>query len=414
MLRMMNSGISGLKAHQTRQDVVGNNIANVNTQGYRARSVLFTELVNQKVRGATGPERTGTTQNNPVGGVNPMQVGLGVRVSTIETSLAQGGMDNTGKESDVAIEGKGFFVISDGNVNRYTRVGAFDLSVNNVLISKINGWKVQGWIPDSDDKIDANMPLSDIVIPIGRRMLAKATDSIAITNNLNADAPVGETAVTPIQIYDSIGRSMQINYTFTKSGDNTWDYTITCDDPTITLSGDTGTITFNTSGALDAATGGPLTFTPTGADPMSIATDFATVTQFGSPTNVTARDQNGYPAGILESYSIGDNGLITGSYTNGMVETMAQMAIATFANEGGLENVGSSVWVATDNSGMAELRIAGTSGVGEILAGFLEGSNVDLAQEFTNMIVTQRGYQANSKLITVADEMLNELVNLKR
>lgn len=434
MMRSLFSGVSGLKNHQTRMDVIGNNIANVNTVGFKASRVNFEDVLSQTLQSASSAQGTR-------GGTNPMQVGLGMSVASIDTLFTDGSTQPTGKATDLAITGQGFFVLSDGTDKIYTRAGNFDFDPQGNLLAS-NGYSVMGWMADATGKIDSNQPVGTIKLPVDTPMAAKASTKIIYSGNLSGSAAVGTKVATSMDIYDAQGNQYILNATFEKTGANTWTLTpdaaaITAKDAsgaTITIGNITTplpvtTVHFNADGTLDTAgsTINTINITPAGpyagAPGFSITPDIAALTQYGSgespdkstdASTAKALDSDGYPEGVLNDKAIDSNGIITGKFSNGRQMVLGQIAMAVFNNPGGLNKVGDNLFVQSNNSGKAQIGTAGTGGRGSFNPGSLEMSNVDLAQEFSNMIITQRGFQANSKIISVSDEMLDTLANLKR
>jgi len=410
MMRSMFAGVSGLRNHQIRMDVIGNNIANVNTIGFKKSRVTFQEMLNQTMRGASSP------QSNR-GGTNPQQVGLGVAIAGIDTIHTDGGPQPTGQMTDLAIEGDGFFIVRDGRSEYYTRAGNFNFDAEGNLVNPANGMKVMGWVGDVD-RIAEN--LSSIIITKGQPMAAKSTTQIIYRNNLDADTPDGDTYKVPMKVFDSLGRSHTVNVEFKKEDTtaNKWSYSVinplNPDDPTDAIS--SGTLIFDSTGALDidGSTIDSFSFTPDGAAAVEITPDFSAVTQVAQETSIVAHSQDGYPAGSLRTITIDTMGTITGIFTNGINEELAQIALITFDNPGGLLKSGDNLYQNSNNSGEGRIGSPATGGRGIISPGSLEMSNVDLSEEFTQMIITQRGFQANSRIITTSDEMLQELVNIKR
>jgi flagellar hook protein FlgE len=405
MMRSLFSGVSGLKNHQTRMDVIGNNIANVNTVAFKASRVTFEDILSQTIEGARSPQTGGA------GGVNPKQVGLGVRISSIDTLFTQGGLQTTDNPTDFAIQGDGFFVVSDGRQVYYTRDGAFKLSADGALVNS-GGLRVQGWLADANGIIDTTKALQDIFIPVGAQMKPKATENITFEGNLNANAQANDTWVTSAQVYDSLGNVHTLTVTFTKTANpNEWTWEATLDGGGV---GGSGTITFGTDGLVASGGTGTATFAIPGANALNLTIDFSALTQFGGNPSAYISSQDGYEAGSLDMVTTDSNGVITGIFTNGQSKPLAQIALATFPNPGGLLKQGSNLYQISNNSGLPSIGPANSGGRGSIAVGALEMSNVDLAQEFTNMIVTQRGFQANSRVITTSDEMLQDLINIKR
>jgi len=407
MMRSLFSGVSGLKNHQTRMDVIGNNIANVNTVAFKAGRVNFEDILSQTVEGARSPQAGG------MGGVNPKQVGLGMGISSIDTLFTPGSLQSTDNPTDFAVQGEGFFIVSDGSQVYYTRDGAFKTSADGALVNS-NGFRLQGWMADTDGNIDSTQALQNITIPVGAQMKPKATTQIAFEGNLDANAdPTSSEWITSVQVYDSLGNPHNLTITFTKTAENEWGWEATLDGGT--TSDGTGTITFNTDGSIDTNTvPGTPNFAITGAQDISLNIDFSQLTQFGGNPTAYINFQDGYEAGSLDMVSTDSGGVLTGIFTNGQSKALAQIALATFSNPGGLLKEGGNLYQISNNSGLPNIGTADSGGRGSIAVGALEMSNVDLAQEFTNMIVTQRGFQANSRVITTSDDMLQDLINIKR
>jgi flagellar hook protein FlgE len=411
MMRSLFSGVSGLKEHQTMMDVVGDNIANVNTVGYKTSRVTFEEMIAQTESGASAPI-------DGFGGTNAKQVGLGVKGASIDSLFTQGNLENSTSSTDLAIQGNGFFVLRQGtdDTNLYTRNGSFKVDAANQLVNA-SGLKVQGWAADANGNVGTSMPVSDITIPLGELMTSKATESATYTGNLNSGATADATSdyTNTLECYDSLGNSHLVTLTFEKTASNEWSWTAS--GTGITVGGaNTGVINFDTNGNFVSQTGNlELDTTANGAvSPLDINLDFSGTTQFGTADTITVGSQDGYAPGVLDSYSIGTDGIITGTYSNGSTRTIAELALATFRNSSGLVKDGDSMYTASSNSGLAQIGGAMTGTRGSINSGELEMSNVDLSTEFTNMIIGERGFQANSKIITTADDMLNTLVNMKR
>jgi flagellar hook protein FlgE len=390
MLRSLYSGISGLRSHQTMLDVTGNNIANVNTTAFKASAVQFQDTLSQMTQGAGGPQAG-------IGGTNPAQVGLGVRVAGISTNFAQGSSQSTGRAGDIMISGDGFFVTRLGTQTLYTRAGSFDFDGSGRLVAP-DGSIVQGW-GAVDGVVTEGGTLGDITLPREAVAPAVATTSAEVGGNLPADAAVGTALVRDVGSFDSSGAARTVTLTFTKTATG-WD--VAGADP----NGPTGTTALAfTAGAL--TTGATMTI-------GGITVDMTKLTGFAGLTTVAVAHQNGRDAGTLDSFTLSKDGTLIGSFSNGSSQAIGRIVLATFTNPGGLEKAGSSAYTATFNSGAAELGAPGSSSFGALTQGALEMSNVDLSQEFTNLIVAQRGFQANARIITTSDEVLQELTNLKR
>lgn len=430
MMRSLFSGVSGLRNHQVRMDVIGNNISNVNTVAFKAGRVTFKEGFAQLLQGASRPP-------GDLGGINPIQIGLGMQIGSVDMMFNQGNLESTGLATDLAIQGDSFFVVKKGTQNYYTRSGNFQLDADGQLVSPTNGFVVQGRMAVNGVFVDG---VQNITLPVGQKTAAKATDSTALGGNLNAAAPVFVGAFdaagradpqnkdsyseSSITVYDSLGNQHDLKLQFWKTAADTWSWQVDGTNLPVGFTPPNATpqtLTFNTAGILVTAapTSPPVIgFTPPGASPVAVTLDLGTgingITSFAGTNTAVLKDQNGYEAGQLQNFSIDRTGLITGSFTNGTNVVLAQIVLADFNNPGGLLRVGDNMYAVSGNSGGAVLGYALEGIQSTMTAGALEMSNVDLAQEFTNMIVTQRGFQANSRVITSSDEMLQELVNLKR
>lgn len=459
MMRSMFSGVSGLKVHQTRMDVIGNNIANVNTIGYKSQRVTFSDVFSQTISGASSAnDETGR------GGRNAMQVGLGVNVSSIDMLMTQGSAQRTDNPFDLMIEGSGFLIVGDASGQYFTRAGALRQDSDGNLVIP-NGMKVLGWNgPAVKNPITGKNEIprgevQEINLAKGENASVKplATTEITLSGNLSSN----DTEVqTSFSFYDSLGNYYSMPITLSRKDangaflqDGKWRIIV----PTVDTYNDQGQVqapqvpvitdqngnkyeidppvftatelTFKTDGTLDTPVD-PIGFKVTvkngvrvkpgdtlPAIPNSSITqggldlkaNVSTVTQYSVKTNLDPKS-NGYAAGTLSGYSIGSDGIITATYTNGEMRAIAQIPLAEFDNPAGLEKVGDNLYAKTTNSG----EFDGIGSAGTFNTGVLEMSNVDLSSEFTDMIVTQRGFQANSRIITVSDEMLQELTNLKR
>ncbi|MDN5330942.1 MAG: flagellar hook protein FlgE [Tepidanaerobacteraceae bacterium] len=413
MMRSMFSAVTGLRNHQTMMDVIGNNIANVNTVGFKKSRVTFQDALYQTIKGAS------SAQGNR-GGTNPMQVGLGMTLASIETLHTPSSLEATGNMTDLAIEGDGFFILSDGQNYYYTRAGNFGFDEEGNLVSTSNGLKVLGW-QGAADKTPQN--ITSIRIQKGMMMPAKATSEVRFAKNLNDADPIDMQYIIPFKVYDSKGNVHNLTITFKKTASNEWDYEINYDSSDVTISGinnNQGHLIFTANGQLDISQStindinNPVRLTIQGADEINLTLDFSALTQFAKETTVDLSYQDGYAAGTLLGISVDSKGVITGVFDNGQSMELAQVALAVFDNPAGLTKAGGNTYTASNNSGEVQIGMAGTGGRGTISPGSLEMSNVDLAEEFTRMIVTQRGFQANSRIISASDEMLQELVNIKR
>jgi len=536
-LRSLFAGVSGLQNNQLMMDVIGNNIANINTIGFKASRATFSEAFAQTLQNATQP-------GGNSGGTNAIQVGLGVAVNTVDTQFTQGTLQSTGVSTDLAIQGNGFFAVNQNGTTRYTRVGTFQLDATGQFVNPGSGAILEGTLASANGIITPGTQLQNLKIDLNQISPAKATGSVQLAGNLDATATVAEadltgnidsgtivgstvnqnfnvtddfgvshavkmtltktaadtwsvattdpsgtvvggsgtatfdpttgalTAFTPanitlnptdkapsisvdiattgltqtagastfaadlskaadstnasVTVYDSLGNSHSLSVKFTKTTTpNEWTWSAEAPSPAAITAGQTGKIDFNSDGTLkaftydDASTG--LKMSPNdGASAMSVNLSAGTVDAFGGITQtsgtstISPQSQDGYAAGNLSGVTVDQSGKILGTFTNGASVTMGQVMLATFDNPNGLTTAGGNMFDASGNSGSPTIAAAGGPSNSTIVAGSLEESNVDLAQEFTNMITAQRGFQASARVITVADQFLDEVVSLKR
>lgn len=465
MMRSMYSGVSGLRVHQTKMDVIGNNIANVNTNGYKSQRVTFNDVFSQTLQSGTG-----ASEDTGRGGRNPMQVGLGVNVSSIDMLMTAGAAQRTDNPFDLMVEGDGFLVVGDNTGTYFTRAGALRLDSDGNLVIP-NGMKVKGWPATETGKDIAQGEVVDLNLHKFQTASPEGTKDIQLVGNINTnDSPY----TAQIKFYDTLGNfyTTNIEMKLNATTPGKWDVTPKGVDPK-TGKFDSTTDANNTHVLLtdqkgnkftvpkDKFTAGEVTFDKDGKileegtppnkkmTPLKVATfsmqdvqqwdysktppeeikgkkpnatindltvDFSNMTQYSAKTNVDTKLGNekgegaGTAPGTLMGYSVGGDGRITASYDNGTTRLLGQIVVANFVNPAGLEKAGSNLFRTTNNSGdFDNIGKAGT-----FQSGVLEMSNVDLSQEFTEMITTQRGFQANSRIISTSDEMLQELVNIKR
>ncbi|MDQ0261026.1 flagellar hook protein FlgE [Sinomonas atrocyanea] len=391
MLRSLYSGISGLRAHQTMLDVTGNNIANVNTTGFKGSSTQFEDTLSQLTQGASGPQPA-------TGGTNPAQIGLGVKVAAVTTNFTQGSAQTTGKATDMMISGDGFFITSRGGQQLYTRAGSFGFDAGGRLVGP-DGGILQGWTANAAGVVNTGAPIGDVTLSPTATIPAVATSQVGVDGNLPSDAAAGTSLERDIKVFDANGTARNLALTFTKTAGG-WNVAAADAD------GATGAGTLAFTGGKQTA-GGTLAV-------GGITVDFGAVTGYAGMTTVAATSQNGSSAGTLEAFTLGSDGSLIGSFSNGLKQTVGRIALAKFTNPSGLEKAGDSSYTVTANSGTAQVGQAGDPGFGTLAGGALEMSNVDLSQEFTNLIVAQRGFQANARIITTSDQVLQELVDLKR
>ena len=400
MLRSLFSGISGLRAHQQMMDVTGNNIANVNTAGFKSSQAVFQDTLNQMLKAPAVPQ--GVVQ----GGSNPAQVGLGVQLAGISTNFTQGSAQTTGRSTDLMISGDGFFTVKTGQETLYTRAGSFLFDADGALVTN-EGGRVQGWVAEPDGTIMSNKTAGNLSLPISTLLAPSKSTSVTFSGNLPSDAAEGTVIAPSLTIYDGSGNPTELTITLTKGpGTDTWNASAS---DSATPGGDTP-ITFTATGT--DPTPNYLDFTSTAGDPIRV--DLAGLTNYAGTTTVAPQKQDGYAMGSLQGFSITKDGQLVGSFTNGLRKPLGQIALASFNNAAGLEKAGASMFRTTVNSGVPQMGTPGGGSRGAIMGGTLEMSNVDLANEFTNLIIAQRGFQANSKIISTSDELLSDLINLKR
>ncbi|MGC8668597.1 MAG: flagellar hook protein FlgE [Chthonomonadales bacterium] len=579
MLQAMLSGVSGLQAHETRLNVIGNNIANVNTIGYKAERLTFKDQLSQTLAAASAPNGTN-------GGTNPDQVGLGVTVGAIDALETQGNLQSSGKPTDLAIQGSGFFIVAQNGQLLYTRDGTFDLDANGDLVNPATGAKLLGYTADANGAINTGQPVTaanTLNIPLGKLTSAKQTANVTFSGNLDAGAAIVSTKVdysgnldatpmpattlpaavtrtvydafgnphtietdfanpvdnpsgpgvpagavrswdvvvkadgvvaydsssgksklyrtasgwtfadaagnplgasiqlnggsaanegslvpgaqganpfavslnyssvqanaapsavdgsadgragsypirtTSVQVYDSLGIGHTVQFQYRRvpvqAGDPAtatarWDWTATENGTVVGSSATPGNtpLYFDANGALTAGRYQSLTINPNSgaASPFSVKVDNIKVSQFASSSTMSADSQDGFAVGTLQSFNIAPDGTITGVFSNGQNRALGQIALASFANPAGLEKVGNNNYRASANSGLPQIGAPNEAGRGQVSPGFLEMSNVDLAQEFTSLIVTQRGFQANTRIVSVVDQLMQDVLNLKQ
>ncbi len=403
MIGSLYSGISGLKANTQAMSVIGDNIANVDTTGFKASRVSFSNVFNASL-----------TQSDA-------QIGRGVRMSGTSSNWNSGTMESTNNVTDLAINGEGMFIVEDpaDSSQFYTRSGQFEFDRQGFLVNP-DGFRLQG---NGIDPAGNYLGMGDISLPPGSNSPA-ATGEITMGINLDANATVdaNEDYNTTMTVYDSLGNPIELtfNFTHTDAVARTWDYYVTSSAGTVTapVVGAQNTLTFDAFGALTTA--GPDTISLTLANgattPLDIDWDLAnsSVTDYAANSVKTAQTQDGYPSGQLQGVAVDEGGVLTGLYSNGSNQPFAQLVLADFANYAGLSKQGGNLYISTLESGQPIQLTPNTAGVGSIASSSLEMSNVDLSTEFVELITTQRAFQANSKVITTSDEVLAELINIKR
>lgn len=437
--RSILAAVSGIQANQTYLDSIGNNIANADTVGYKDSEVQFQDLLSQQLSGGAAPTTT-------TGGVNPVAVGSGVAVAANVVNLSEGSLEQTGIPSDVAIQGNGYLVVQTASgAQQYTRDGSLTVDANGDLTTQ-QGGLIMGWQANSAGTVNSNAPLTAIKIPQGETIGASATTTMTLSGNLPAytsttSPPAAQS--TTINAYDSLGDAVPITVTFTPvSGTaNEWTMSATVVDPstgkavylvgtsatsgpTVTFDPSTGEVK-SISGVTPGADGSftvPVTMSnmpsaytfPSGDTPSFLFPapgSASQVTQYNAASTIQA-SQDGYPSGTLQSYSIGTDGTITGSFSNGATLPLGQIALADFANPGGLSDQGAGLYATSPNSGQAQIGTPGSGGRGTLLGGELEQSNVNLGNELTELITAQEAYTANTKVLTTTDQVVQALLNV--
>lgn len=464
MMRSMFSAVSGLRAHQTRMDVIGNNIANVNTVGFKGSRVTFQEVFSQTLRGAGSPQ-------GGRGGTNPQQVGLGINVASMDTFHVRGAVERTDYNTDLMVNGDGFFIVADDPnfLNRsYTRGGNFALDEAGNLVTA-DGLRVLGYMADENGVLKSS--LEGLQISKAVSFDAKVTENVRFEGNLNSETvlltnpaktvgnddtfvyiqngnryevnPLFEDTIareTTFQVYDNLGGVHQIKQAYIKIPPTTGTPPVNqyrVETFYVKSNGDmihavaaaganvisgvdpaTGfTVGFDSNGKLvsgstmNLSVGEGLT---NGAGDFTFEVNFSKLTMFANTSTASATKIDGYKQGTLDDFTIASTGEVMGIFDNGQRRVLGQIALANFKNPAGLEKTSSNNYRTTSNSGQAIVGVPGSGGFGNLNPGALEMSNVDLSREFTNMITTQRGFQANSRIITTSDEMLQEVVNMKR
>ena len=412
MMRSLWSGVAGLKTHQLEMDVIGNNIANVNTTAYKSQATGFSDILYQTVKAGTGA-------SDNLGSTNASQVGFGSKVSSINMNITkQGSAVLTDNVFDLMITGDSFFCVSSdvssGTVN-YTRDGSFTIDSDGCLVTQNNGFYVMGVMGDGEitDGVTIEAPLA-LITDDTKTIEGTATSAAYFSGNIDSeDTSLAEGKALTLEVYGSDGETYSLKFQLNDGGD-TEDNTFTMYLSSIQDSSindvSTDTVTFTVTG--DASVIGPLSidFSNTSNYAGNAWTHSSSITAYKGDTEGMNK---GYADGEMSGVSITDNGAIYARYTNGQTVKIAHIVVAEFNNAMGLEKVGDNLYSASLNSG-DPIYMDITSDGGYMSSGVLEGSNVDLAKEFTDMITTQRGFQANSKVITTSDEMLQLLKSLKR
>lgn len=431
MLTSLYTGISGMNANGSALSVIGDNIANLNTVGFKASRATFSDVLSQTLTG--------------VGGSG--QIGRGVMVQSISPVFGQGSFETTANGLDLAIDGDGLFIVSDNGSRYYSRAGQFSVSKDGYIVNP-DGMILQGYLADAAGNITG--ALGDLAIGT-RQSPANTTTSATVAVNLDSrlqapaaaftldgngdgtnDDPANYNKSSTVTVYDSQGGAHEVTMYFAKTAANAWDVHYVYKDPAnpaLLVTAGSQSLTFDTNGALiDDNSGAAINFNfGPAVTPQSIAFDFGTgtgeappgtgldgTTQFASDFAVMNLTQDGYGAGFLRNLVVSEDGMVTGIFTNGQTRAMGQVALARFVAPTELTKLGRNLYGESSSSGQAIIGSAATSGLGRVMSNSLELSNVDLAEEFVRMISAQRGFQANSRIITTTDELIQEMIALKR
>ena len=410
---MFSIPLTGLEAASNALSVISNNLSNLNTTGFKDEQTSFQDLFYQTI---------GTN------GSGPIQMGSGTTMSAVSSNFNNGAITQTGVGTDVAITGNGFFVIQKGDGSTdFTRDGHFGVNQQGQLITS-SGDFVMGY-PAVNGVITPGQSLAPIQLGQGQMSPPNATTSMQLSANLDASAAVGTTFATPMKVYDSLGVSHVLTYTFTKTAANAWSYDISIPAADVGQTGNpvsvaTGSLAFDSNGVLTTpagnVTGIAINNLASGAGTLNITWNLydkqnsPLISQYSTPSANSATYQDGFGAGTLLGFSVGGDGTIQGTFSNGQTAAIAQVALSNFANVQGLQRLGGNLYGATLTSGAPVIGTAGTGGRGTLTGGALEQSNVDIAQEFSKLIITQRGFQAAARVITTFDEVTQDTINLKR
>jgi flagellar hook protein FlgE len=404
--------LSGLQANSVALNTIGNNLANLNTTAFKGQTTAFEDLFYQQI----GQSGSG----------DAIQLGAGTRVSGTSTNFTEGTIlpDANANSADMALAGNGFFVVQQSGVQSLTRAGNFQLSSNGNLITQ-DGQQVMGYAA-VNGVVNQNSSLTPITIPVGLNEGAQATQNFSVTTNLNSNATVGTAFSTPVQIFDSLGQSHQATVSYTKTATNTWSYSVAlpAGDATGVPANNTGTLTFDTSGNLVSPSGSVNNITfpglTDGASDLSFnwnlnnSSGKPTISQLAAASSNTANSQDGFTSGVYQSCVVDSSGVITAQFSNGRTSTIGQLAVATVANTAGLTASGGNNFMTTAASGLATVGVAGAGGRGTVDDGALEQSNVNISTEFSNLIVAQRAFEANSKTVTTFDTISGDVLSMVR
>ncbi len=438
LTRSLTTGASSLRSHQKMLDVVSNNIANINTYGYKSSRANFLDMFSQILKYGKQP----SVKSTDGGGVDPLQIGLGVRLGSITNDRTQGVIESTNRPLDMALQGKGYFIVNQNGQEYYTRAGAFTQDQSGNIVDSSSGAYVSGYnvkraadgsiAKNSNGANMLNAKVENLHISPDTISSPRQTQTVALSGNLSAENPEGHERTTSINVYDNRGNAHSLSVTFTKTA-NENEYDVAAQIDGIDVNMNQSTLTFNADGSLSE----PLKATVTAADlnsalgseafdatePKNVTVQFGSsknlisgsMTNFGGLNNASFQAQDGYKTGDLVDINVQQNGKITGSFTNGQSEVLGQVVMAQFANPNGLVKEGNNYFSVGPNSGSPVVGAAiETFEATKIQSQSLEQSNVDLTTEFTNMIVAQRAFEAASRIILTSDQMLGQLAIVKR
>jgi flagellar hook protein FlgE len=414
--------LTGLDADSTALNTIANNLSNMNTTAFKSQSVNFSDLFYQQV-GSTGAG-------------DPIQVGAGTQVASIQTDFTNGSPTSNGISTDVALQGNGFFVVNHGGAQEFTRDGDFSTSQNGNLVTQ-NGLELMGY-PAVNGVVNTSAPLAAINIPVGAVEQPKATTTLSMPTNLDSNSTTAFPA--QVTVYDSLGTAHVATVTYTETGTNTWSYSAAlpaADFTTGVSTPVTGTLNFDQNGNLASVTpaGGALTPVGTGAGQISSiplgftgladgANDLGigwnllgsngtpNITQVDTASSVSTTTQNGYASGQYQTFTIGSDGTVSAQFSNGQLLAVGQLALANVANLQGLQLLGNGDYATTLASGSASVGVSGSAGLGTMEDGALEASNVNISAEFSDLIIAQRAFEANSKAVTTFDTVTQETINM--
>lgn len=403
--------LSGLEASSSALNTIANNLANLNTDGYKDQTLNFADVFNQ-IQGTSGNG-------------DPIQTGSGVQIAGTTANQSNGNVSSTGVSANMALQGNGYFVVQNSNGTDYTRAGDFTTNSAGQLTTQ-SGELVMGY-PATNGVVSTSGTLAPISVNQSTTLPGVASTSFGMSTNLDSSATPGTTFSTPITVYDSLGAPQTFSVNYTNTAPNSWSYNITL--PASATGGtgaattiSSGTLSFDSSGNLTSPTGSvtgiSITGLADGSAPMSLSWNLAdaagnpTITQQDTTSATASTNQNGYGPGSLTGYSVLPNGTVQGTFSNNQTLALGQVAVASFANPQGLTQVGNNDYQATFTSGTAVVGQAGAGGNGTIVGGSVEESNVNLSTEFSNMIVAQQGYEANAKVLTTLNQVSQATIQM--